>query len=294
MTDSATELLIFALICKTLSITDTAKELKKSKAHVSRQLSNLESRIGTTLVYRTTRNLTLTENGLALKSDAISFLNASQVLDYKASSLSGGISGRFCITVPTSIATSIFSKVLFNLQLQFPKVNFEIVVSNNVENLLDKKIDLGIRFGSVSEDLVAHKIGCYRTVFVSSKKEDQYKNIDELILIINTFPFSSNSPFMIDCKNIKIDDFKDVIYVNETATQLSFIKNGLGVGLVPSFVLSDVTHDSLYQILPEHLSQFVDAYIIHPYQTPLPEKLSVISTYLKVELKKYMNETVKQ
>ncbi|WP_084419286.1 LysR family transcriptional regulator [Photobacterium sp. J15] len=290
MLDTYNELLTFAFICKTLSITETAQELKKSKAHVSRQLANLEKRIGTTLVYRTTRSLTLTENGLALKSDAISLLNASQQLDYKASSLSSGISGRFCITIPTSIATSIFSEVLSGLNKQFPKVSFEIVVSNNVEPLLDKKIDLGIRIGAVDEKLVAHKVGSYRTVFVSSNKEDKNRQINELTLVVNSFPCTPSFNLKVENELLNVNSFKDTIFVNETATQLSFIKNGLGVGLIPSYILSATMHDKLFQILPEHRGKEVDLYITYPYQTPLPEKLSKISAYLKDELKKYLNQ----
>jgi len=292
MLDSYNELITFAFICKTLSITDAAKELNKSKAHVSRQLSNLEKRIGTTLVYRTTRNLTLTENGLALKNDAISLLNTSVQLDYKAKSLSIGICGRFCITIPTSIATSIFSELLLNLNQNFPNVSFEIIVSNKVEPLLNKRIDMAIRIGEVKNDnLVAHKIGSYRDVFISSKSTELPNNIESLTFINNSYHNQLDLKCYLEDETLKINEFKNIISVNEAATQLTFIKNGLGIGLAPSYILkTSENNNKLYNIFPEYHSKARDMYIVYPFQTPLPEKLSKISMYLKKELKKYLEQ----
>lgn len=289
MIDSYIELLTFSLVCKTLSITEAAKELNKSKAHVSRQLSNLEKRIGTTLFYRTTRSLTLTENGLALKNDALSLLSISKNLDYKAYTLSQEISGRFCITIPTSIATSIFPLIILNLKQQFPKITFEIIVSNNVEPLLDKKIDMGIRLGITNDELIAHKVGEYQTILVSSNKTDENKDIKDLTLIVDSFPSKGRLYINSINEEIDINEFKDVILVNETATQLSLIQNGLGVGLVPSFVLSGIGQSNLFRIRSEYCSNPIEAYITYPYQTPLPEKLAAVSSFLREELYNYMN-----
>ncbi|RCW21807.1 LysR substrate binding domain-containing protein [Vibrio parahaemolyticus] len=163
------ELVCFAAICKHLSLTEASKELGKSKAQVSRQLAALEKQLGVTLVHRTTRKLVLTDHGESIRELAIKTLESLQELNYRASSLSECINGKFKITMPNSIASSIFGSVLKGLQERYPAVNFEISSSNNVENLLESSVDLAIRLNNIIDDtLIAHKIGDYNDVLIST------------------------------------------------------------------------------------------------------------------------------
>ncbi|EHU6458752.1 LysR family transcriptional regulator, partial [Vibrio parahaemolyticus] len=143
------ELINFAVICKHLSLTEAAKELGKSKAQVSRQLAMLETALGVTLVHRTTRKLVLTDHGKSISPLALETLSKLQELNYRARSLSDCINGKFKITMPNSIASSIFGSILRKLQERYPAVIFEISSSNKVENLLESNVDIAIRLNDV-------------------------------------------------------------------------------------------------------------------------------------------------
>lgn len=264
------ELICFAAICKHLSLTEASKELGKSKAQVSRQLAALEKQLGVTLVHRTTRKLVLTDHGESIRELAIKTLESLHELNYRASSLSECIDGKFKITMPNSIASSIFGSVLKDLQERYPKVDFEISSSNNVENLLESNVDLAIRLNNVIDDtLIAHKLGDYSDVLIS-----RVSNANHKTLLI--YKHHSNK------ESIK-SQYTDVIEVDNTSILINFVSEGVGVGVIPNYLVKSNYIDKNIRI-----SQTFDIersmYIAYPYQNPLPRKLAEISTFIRSEL----------
>lgn len=263
------ELICFASVCKHLSLTEAAKELGLSKAQVSRQLMTLEKQLGVTLVHRTTRKLVLTDHGESIKELAIESLDKLKELNYRAKSLSDCISGKFKITMPNSIASSIFGEILKSLKERYPAVNFEISSSNNVENLLESKVDMAIRLNNiVDETLIAHKVGSYHDVLIS--KSDNAKNNTLLI-----YKNHSNK------ESIKTN-YSDVIEVDNTSILMNFVANGIGVGVIPNYLMkgSNVNNLQVTQTFDTERSM----YIAYPYQNPLPRKLAEISAFIREEL----------
>ncbi len=218
------ELICFAAVCKHLSLTEASKELGKSKAQVSRQLAALEKQIGVTLVHRTTRKLVLTDHGESIKELAIEALDNLQALNYRAKSLSDCISGKFKITMPNSVASSIFGEILKGLKERYPAVNFEVSSNNNVENLLESNIDIAIRLNNVvDETLIAHEVGNYNDIVIS-----QLDNTQNNTLLI--YKRHSNK------EEIK-QRYSDVIEVDNTSILMNFVSKGVGVGVIPNYLM---------------------------------------------------------
>ncbi|MEF1309914.1 LysR family transcriptional regulator [Vibrio mytili] len=264
------ELICFAAICKHLSLTEASKELGKSKAQVSRQLANLEKQLGVTLVHRTTRKLVLTDHGESIKELAIEALDNLQELNYRAKSLSDCISGKFKITMPNSIASSIFGEVLKDLKERYPAVNFEISSSNSIENLLESNVDMAIRLNNVVDDaLIAHKVANYNDVLIS--KIDDTKNKTLLI-------YKNHS-----CKELIKENYNDVIEVDNTSILMNFVARGIGVGVIPNYLMKD-SHIDRHIHIVDTFDTESSMYIAYPYQNPLPRKLAEISAFIRAEL----------
>lgn len=269
------ELICFAAVCKHLSLTEASKELGKSKAQVSRQLAALEKQIGVTLVHRTTRKLVLTDNGESIKELAIEALDNLQALNYRAKSLSDCIGGKFKITMPNSVASSIFGEILKGLKERYPAVNFEVSSNNNVENLLESNIDIAIRLNNVvDETLIAHEVGNYNDIVIS--QIDNTKNNTLLI-----YKRHSNK------EEIK-QRYSDVIEVDNTSILMNFVSKGVGVGVIPNYLMKGSQINKNI-----HITQVFDTersmYIAYPYQNPLPRKLVEISAFIRMELDRILN-----
>ncbi|KWT99335.1 transcriptional regulator [Vibrio toranzoniae] len=269
------ELICFAAVCKHLSLTEASKELGKSKAQVSRQLAALEKQIGVTLVHRTTRQLVLTDHGESIKELAIEALDNLQALNYRAKSLSDCISGKFKITMPNSVASSIFGEILKGLKERYPAVNFEVSSNNNVENLLESNIDIAIRLNNVvDETLIAHEVGNYNDIVIS-----QLDNTQNNTLLI--YKRHSNK------EEIK-QRYSDVIEVDNTSILMNFVSKGVGVGVIPNYLMKGSQINKNI-----HITQVFDTersmYIAYPYQNPLPRKLVEISAFIRMELDRILN-----
>lgn len=269
------ELICFAAVCKHLSLTEASKELGKSKAQVSRQLAALEKQIGVTLVHRTTRKLVLTDHGESIKELAIEALDNLQALNYRAKSLSDCISGKFKITMPNSVASSIFGEILKGLKERYPAVNFEVSSNNNVENLLESNIDIAIRLNNVvDETLIAHEVGNYNDIVIS-----QLDNTQNNTLLI--YKRHSNK------EEIK-QRYSDVIEVDNTSILMDFVSKGVGVGVIPNYLMKGSQINKNI-----HITQVFDTersmYIAYPYQNPLPRKLVEISAFIRMELDRILN-----
>ncbi|MEZ8062166.1 MULTISPECIES: LysR family transcriptional regulator [Vibrio] len=269
------ELICFAAVCKHLSLTEASKELGKSKAQVSRQLAALEKQIGVTLVHRTTRKLVLTDHGESIKELAIEALDNLQALNYRAKSLSDCIGGKFKITMPNSVASSIFGEILKGLKERYPAVNFEVSSNNNVENLLESNIDIAIRLNNVvDETLIAHEVGNYNDIVIS--QIDNTKNNTLLI-----YKRHSNK------EEIK-QRYSDVIEVDNTSILMNFVSKGVGVGVIPNYLMKGSQINKNI-----HITQVFDTersmYIAYPYQNPLPRKLVEISAFIRMELDRILN-----
>ncbi|UIJ43038.1 LysR family transcriptional regulator [Vibrio kanaloae] len=269
------ELICFAAVCKHLSLTEASKELGKSKAQVSRQLAALEKQIGVTLVHRTTRKLVLTDHGESIKELAIEALDNLQALNYRAKSLSDCIGGKFKITMPNSVASSIFGEILKDLKERYPAVNFEVSSNNNVENLLESNIDIAIRLNNVvDETLIAHEVGNYNDIVIS--QIDNTKNNTLLI-----YKRHSNK------EEIK-QRYSDVIEVDNTSILMNFVSKGVGVGVIPNYLMKGSQINKNI-----HITQVFDTersmYIAYPYQNPLPRKLVEISAFIRMELDRILN-----
>ncbi|MGO2159240.1 MAG: LysR family transcriptional regulator [Vibrio toranzoniae] len=269
------ELICFAAVCKHLSLTEASKELGKSKAQVSRQLAALEKQIGVTLVHRTTRKLVLTDHGESIKELAIEALDNLQALNYRAKSLSDCISGKFKITMPNSVASSIFGEILKGLKERYPAVNFEVSSNNNVENLLESNTDIAIRLNNVvDETLIAHEVGNYNDIVIS-----QLDNTQNNTLLI--YKRHSNK------EEIK-QRYSDVIEVDNTSILMNFVSKGVGVGVIPNYLMKGSQINKNI-----HITQVFDTersmYIAYPYQNPLPRKLVEISAFIRMELDRILN-----
>ncbi|EPS8831312.1 TPA: LysR family transcriptional regulator [Vibrio parahaemolyticus] len=270
------ELINFAAICKHLSLTEAAKELGKSKAQVSRQLAMLETALGVTLVHRTTRKLVLTDHGKSISPLALETLSKLQELNYRARSLSDCISGKFKITMPNSIASSIFGSILRKLQERYPAVIFEISSSNKVENLLESNVDIAIRLNDVVDDnLIAHKVGNYNDVLISN---DSNEKSSTLLIYKN----HSNK------EEIR-KNYCDVIEVDNTSILLNFVEQGVGLGVIPNYLLKDSSHQELLKVT-HTFSTEKSMYVAYPYQNPLPRKLAEISSFIRLELTAILGE----
>ncbi|HGM5490111.1 TPA: LysR family transcriptional regulator [Serratia fonticola] len=157
--DKLAAMATFVKVVETGSFTRAAIAMGLPKARISQRISDLERALGVRLLHRTTRALSLTEDGSAY------FERCQQILaeiDELEGGLIGGVitpSGKIRIEALASIARWILAPRLPDFQAQFPGIVVRLGSSDRISNLFEEGIDCAIR-GGILEDstLVARHV----------------------------------------------------------------------------------------------------------------------------------------
>ena len=141
------------------SFTQAAKQLGLSKSAISRRLSDLEERLGTQLILRTTRSLSLTEAGEALFQRAVGLLADWNEAEADTASESCALAGRIRLAAPLSFGVEYLGPAILDFLERHPDLTFDIDFSDRHIDLISEGIDVAIRIGQLNDStLVARKL----------------------------------------------------------------------------------------------------------------------------------------
>ena len=150
----------FLVTAETGSFSAAARALGSTQPTIGRQVAALESELGVTLFERVGTQLRLTETGLELVEHVRAMGQAATRVSLAAAGQSESIEGAVCITASESIAAFLLPPVLGSLRLEYPGIELELAVSNDVRDLHRREADIAIRnFRSEQPDLIARKVG---------------------------------------------------------------------------------------------------------------------------------------
>ncbi len=161
---------VFERVVTLGSLTAAASELGLSLAAASKRLANFEKRLGVQLIHRSTRKLSVSDEGRVLYQHARNVLAeldaAQQALLEKREQVSGSVR----ITTPHSFGQRLLLPILKDFCQQYPQIRLELRFSDRVEDLISEGIDIAIRYGMLPDSrLVARKLLSNNRVVCASK-----------------------------------------------------------------------------------------------------------------------------
>ncbi len=154
----------FVTVAETQSFTLAAKKLGISTAHVSRQVSDLESRLATKLLHRTTRKVSITEAGTIYYQRCRQLLDDLQEAEHAVNDLHSKPTGKLKITAPITFGELIIAPLINNFIARYPELEVELQLSNQKMDLVAEGYDLGIRQGQLEDSSMMAKRLATRTL----------------------------------------------------------------------------------------------------------------------------------
>src|ERR1700758_177443 len=150
MSDQLQELRVFVRAAETGSFSKTAREFSLSQPSVSRMVSSLEARLGTKLLLRTTRRVTLTDAGAVYLDRARRVLGD---LDEAAHAARGidSLHGVLRVVMPDAFGTREVIPRLPSFLARHPQLRIELVVSHLTDDLVAAGADMALRLGRLSD-----------------------------------------------------------------------------------------------------------------------------------------------
>lgn len=129
------------------NITRAADVLHVTQPTLSRQLMDLEKELGTTLVLRGKKGLTLTDDGLFFRQRAEEIVELADRLEQQFAEKSESVSGIISIGATEAVGSRILSKLMASFAQRYPLVQFHMYneMADNVKDKLDKGLaDIGL------------------------------------------------------------------------------------------------------------------------------------------------------
>lgn len=160
---------LFVRIAALFNISLAGKELGLSPAVSSAHMNKLESDLGVRLVHRTTRRVSLTEEGEAFLPHAIELLEQYEAA--RASVGSGTVSprGKLRVAAPASFGRLHLIPALNNFLREFPQLQVDMHLSDSVMNMVEGGFDIAIRDASLQDStLVARKLAPVTRILCAS------------------------------------------------------------------------------------------------------------------------------
>lgn len=154
---------VFLTIAEKGSLVAAARETGLSSTTVSERLAALEAHYGVVLFNRTTRSISLTDEGRVLVDGAKRVLNEMSDLDAHIRHGAETLSGPIRISSPIDLGRSKVSDVISSFTEENPAVSVELSLSDGYIDLVGQGFDLAIRFGNISDtSLRIRSLGSYQ------------------------------------------------------------------------------------------------------------------------------------
>ena len=254
-----------------------AKALKLSPSVVSQQISQLEQTLGTALIYRSTRDLSLTRDGERLLASARMMVEAAEDGLRSVSDQVPVPSGELRITMPAVMAHSQLVGQLADFSTAHRNVQLSVDFSDTRKSLIGDGFDLAIRMGWLKDSaLIARKLSSVKRRLVASR--DYFRSRPKPLSPrdLGDWDWLEFSPVGNRKTIFKKAGHKAItlkpascISVNEAYALYQFARCGAGLALVPDFLAeNDERAGILEYVLPDWMAEDIGVFAVWPHNAP--------------------------
>ena len=154
---------VFVRVVDAGSFVRAADQLDASNAAVTRQVAALEKHLGTRLLNRTTRKISLTSSGQGFIEKARQILEDIAEAESVAGVHRATVGGLLRLSAPLSFGITHLSRLLPEFRARYPKLHLNVDLSDRVVDLVEEGVDVALRIGrEPSANLVARRIAPVR------------------------------------------------------------------------------------------------------------------------------------
>lgn len=282
-------LAIFARVAELRSFSRAAEELKLSKATVSKAVSRIETRLGARLFNRTSRRLALTDAGQNLAVHAAAMLAQGEAAESEAMSQSAAPRGLVRLAVPMSFGVLYIAPLLPDFFQAFPGISIDLHLSDAQVDLIGDGFDAAIRIAALPDSsLVARRLCGMPIHLVAApgylKAHGKPRHPLQLAehaglgysyqLTPDTWRFHNKSGETASVRP------SGPLRVNNGEAMLPSLVAGLGIGILPQFIVQEaLVKKQLEIVLPDWSLPASAVYWLTPPGGPTPKRVEALADF---------------
>jgi DNA-binding transcriptional LysR family regulator len=275
-------------VVETGSFSAVARERQISQSAVTRQIGLLEQHFAVRLFQRTTRRLSLTDDGERLLGHARRLLEAAEGMEEEVGRQSSTPTGLVRVGVTAAGARFLATRVP-RLLARHPGLKVELVVQDRFGDMVEERLDVALHYGELNDsslrvrhvrmiDLAVVAAPAYlKDHGVASTPADL---AGHACLIHNTGPDSDLWHFTSGKQTVSVRVSGSLIANNSAPLRVAALA-GHGIAMLPELqVVDDVHAGQLIRLLGEYPSQRVPLSLLYPSQRHLASRTRVVMDFL--------------
>jgi DNA-binding transcriptional LysR family regulator len=289
--DTLTRMRTFVEVVDAGGFSAAARKMGRSKALISKYVKELEDELGTRLMNRTTRRLSLTELGQAYYRDAGEILQRVDDLQDMVRDRHGEPTGLLRVAAPRTAGDGLVGRAVMDFVASHPAIRLDMQLDDRFVDLVDEGFDCAIRITELQDSsLIARKLSNYR--FVVAVRPDVAEavgrplapsDLASLPCVIDsnlrnrfTWRFANGG----ERQTVQVSGRVEVN--SPTAVRIAVLA-GLGYGCVPwTMVRSDIEAGRLEAVLTDQELTTAGVYIVYPHRRHLSAKIRAFVDYMAV------------
>ncbi|OON38070.1 LysR family transcriptional regulator [Izhakiella australiensis] len=285
------------------SLSAASRTLQVPLATLSRKISDLESLLGTRLLIRTTRKLTLTDAGVSYIEAARRILEQVTEAERQASGEFVAPKGELVITAPVMFGRLHVLPLVVDFLEQFPEISVRLLLSDRNVDLVNDHVDMAVRIGRLPDSsMIATSVGSMRTVTCASPgliaRYGQVNSPEDLASLpcitleapMPTYCWRYRHPQNNQPLEIAIQS-RLTVTTTEVAVQAAI--RGVGVARLLHYQVVDaVGRGELNMLLAQYEPEIVPVHLIHASRGQMPLKMRRFLDFAAPQLREQLRRIV--
>ena len=280
---------VFIRVVEAGGIGRAAEQLGIAKSAVSRRLSELEARLGTQLITRTTRTSSLTEAGQRYYQQALKVVDQVHEMNTELADADAALSGSIRLAVPLSFGLLHMGPAIDLFVREHPQVSIHMDFSDRQVDMVEEGFDLALRIADLKDSSMQAKRICPSHYVLAASPDYilRHGSLKQPSDIINhdflKYGVGSSAQWpIIDAKG-KEQRFNVTakITANNGDFLLQMARAGHGIVVLPTFIAwQALAAGELVQVLEDCTIPSLDAYVVYPQNRFLPKRSRALIDFM--------------
>ena len=280
---------IFARVVESGGFSAAARELGISKSAVSKQVSQLEEQLKARLLNRTTRSLSLTEIGRDFHQRCQRIVAEAEEAVLAVNQLQDEPRGTLRLNLPMSFALDHITPLIPEFIKRHPELGMDMDLDDRVIDMIEEGYDMAVRIARLPDSsMVARKLAPFRAVICATPeywkehgKPTRPQDLSEHNCLQYKYLAGGNEWRFKGPKGPLGVKIKGTIRANNGSALHSVLLGGLGVGMLPSFIVGDnLKAGELECVLEDWMETDLGIYAVYPQTRHLSTKVRVFIDFL--------------
>jgi len=285
--DRLQQFFIFTEVAKRQSFSEVAHRLDLPRSTVTSAIQQLETHYGVRLFHRTTRKVSLTQDGQRILPECQNLLFDYEQLEQLIQTQKQHYRGTLKISMPSRIVHQVIIPELSDFYHRYPDIHLQLNSSDDMTDLIEKGIDCVVRVGELdSSSLIARLIGHLVMVNCASPHyleqhgtPEQLEDLSQHKLINYAGAVGEKQGvFVYSGGTVMMDS---ALSVNNTEAYSAAACAGLGIIQLPYYDVQDkIEQGMLVEVLSAYSAPSLPLNILYPNRSYIPKRLEVFMSWV--------------